>query len=689
MVRFTVLIAVALIALTGLTLAPSERADAAPGDVTISGHGYGHGRGMSQWGAYGYATQYGRTYDQILRHYYSNTTFGDLGNPIITVRLTALDNRAPEVTSSVDFTAANLPVAGGSSAQIARNPDGSWQLTTRNTCGGAITWTGRVSDTGFRTLVQPTGLRDMLTTCGPEVRTYRGHLGVIWDGSGLRTVNYVLMEDYLRGVLPRESPSSWGDAAGGRGIQALMAQAVAARSYGWAENRASYAKTCDTTSCQVYGGAGLNWQVIEDRRAHNAIDWTAGQILLRANGGVARAEFSSSSGGYTAGGEFPAVVDEGDAVSPNYNWSVTIPGATIAAAFGVGSLRSVSVLTRNGLGADGGRVLTVRIDGSSRSVTVTGNQFRSALGLKSDWFSVGSSVPGADRVDASPVGVSAVRAATGQMTAFVRGTDSVVYFRTSLSSGEWAGWSAVPDGTLVGAPMAISYGNAIDLVGRGMDGRYWGNFATLDGQGRPANWRGWYPLPGGGVFSSAPALASAGQNLLTILGRGLDGALWQMNWAGNRWTNWASAGGTLLSAPTVQARTSGGRAGYVVYALAPNSRVMYRSVGADAPGPTSAWGQSDYYSRLGPQTDPLDAAATPGVVLTSTSPDSIVGLTNTLTGTTTSLGGAITSTASMVLLQDNTRYVFARGTDGALWVSFWTPAGGPAYRWWSLGGTLG
>ena len=39
----------------------------------ISGHGWGHGVGMSQWGAYGYA-QHGLTYDKILAHYYPGTT---------------------------------------------------------------------------------------------------------------------------------------------------------------------------------------------------------------------------------------------------------------------------------------------------------------------------------------------------------------------------------------------------------------------------------------------------------------------------------------------------------------------------------------------------------------------------------------------------------------------------------------
>ena len=98
-------------------------------------------------------------------------------------------------------------------------------------------------------------INKMLTVCDTA-----GRIGVPcrWRRRHVRTVNTVYMQDYLRGVVPRESPASWGSDAGGAGLNALMAQAVAARSYAWAEDRAAYAKTCDTTACQVYGGAGFS-----------------------------------------------------------------------------------------------------------------------------------------------------------------------------------------------------------------------------------------------------------------------------------------------------------------------------------------------------------------------------------------------------------------------------------------------
>jgi stage II sporulation protein D len=46
-----------------------------PSTLVFSGRGWGHGVGMSQWGAYGYA-RHGAGYRQILAHYYPGTTLG-------------------------------------------------------------------------------------------------------------------------------------------------------------------------------------------------------------------------------------------------------------------------------------------------------------------------------------------------------------------------------------------------------------------------------------------------------------------------------------------------------------------------------------------------------------------------------------------------------------------------------------
>ena len=107
-----------------------------------------------------------------------------------------------------------------------------------------------------------TAAADLLGVCkaGGLVDHYRGSIHAANGTAGEnRTVNSVPIESYLRGVVPRESPASWGLAGGGAGANALRAQSVAARSYALTQNRYSYAQTCDSSACQVYGGAG--WRV--------------------------------------------------------------------------------------------------------------------------------------------------------------------------------------------------------------------------------------------------------------------------------------------------------------------------------------------------------------------------------------------------------------------------------------------
>ncbi len=224
----------------------------------------------------------------------------------------------------------------------------------------------------------------MITVCNTGT-TYRGSFRPVIDAAGgTHLVNYAPLEQYLRGVVPSESPASWGDAGGGAGMAALEAQAVAARSYSRAEARYSYAQTCDTTACQVYGGAGR-----EDRRTDTAIRNTTGVVRKTSAGAVVRTEFSSSTGGWTAGGAFPAVEDLGDSRSPHHDWKVTVDGPTVARAWPkIGTFTSMQVTARNGLGADGGRATKVVVTGTAGTVTVSGNDVRSALGLRSDWFSV-------------------------------------------------------------------------------------------------------------------------------------------------------------------------------------------------------------------------------------------------------------------------------------------------------------
>ncbi len=381
-------------AAVGSPAAPTAAAaPAAAGSVDLLGHGYGHGRGMGQYGAFGYAVDQGWSAARILDHFYGGTAGGYVGNPEMTVRLTAFDG-APSVavTSGVAFWVGNGPgatlVPARSAAVVAR-VNGGWQLTIRDGgCGGPVTRPAAALPAVPEAAPSEAPGSDpwrMITACSGGTN-FRGMLRWATEGGSPRLVNVLSTEDYLRGVVPRESPASWGDAGGGRGAQALQAQAVAARSYALSENRYSYAKTCDTQSCQVYGGAATLGRWLEDGRTDAAIAASAGLVRLR-NGAIVRTEFSSSTGGWTAGGQFPAVEDTGDSRSPNRTWQVRLSGSDIAASYPqIGQFSELRVVSRNGLGDEGGRVTAMDVVGTGGTARVTGNDFRSAMGLKSDWF---------------------------------------------------------------------------------------------------------------------------------------------------------------------------------------------------------------------------------------------------------------------------------------------------------------
>ena len=399
--------------------------------------------------------------------------------------------------------------------------------------------------------------------------------------------NDVALESYLRGVVPRESPAWFAPAA-------LQAQAVAARSYAWADggeggNRYPFAKTCDTTSCQVYGGAGLNGVARETPQTDAAVAATTGLVRRLAGGALARTEFSSSTGGWTTPGTFPAVVDLGDSVSSNsrHSWSATLSTASIAAAYGIGGFVNVVVTRRTGYGEWGGRVLTVDVVGTARTVSVTGAAFQASFGLYSTWF---SNTPGTDTVPGPGVGASgdtlgvtargsdsALYFATvppgggpapwqslggyatssaavsswgpGRYDVFIRGGDGALYSAT-YADGGWSGWTPL-GGIVVGAPAAVSWGpGRVDVFITGADGALWSRGLT-DGV-----WSPWYTL--GGRLVGGPTVSSRGVGTLDVFATGSDQQLFQVSWTGSQWTGWIPQGGLFTSGPASVTSSPGG-----------------------------------------------------------------------------------------------------------------------------------
>jgi SpoIID/LytB domain protein len=410
-----------------------------PDSITLTGHGYGHGDGLSQWGSFGYAVDKGWDWTQILAHYYGGTTrFTVDPSSEMTVELSAL-NDAP-ATSIVHASVALETSAGTAGekyssivvAETSQNvyrvyghtgapicmpkpvvadldkPTSGWTVVNSAITSKSLETRLTVSVPGIATATT-NDPADLIGVCMPDgsVRSYRGAIQVMNGTAGEnRTVNAVPLDAYLRGVVPSESIPSWGDSGGGKGANALRAQAVAARTYSLASRRGTFAQTCDTGQCQVYGGMAKRsslsaaYDRTEDPRTDAAVLATAGVVLNTAAGVPAFTQFSSSSGGFTSGANFPAVEDLGDAVAGNasHTWTATVTRAAIEKSFAVGTLQGIEVVSRNGLGDFGGRVKTMRLRGTTASLTVTGEQFRSALGLKSAWFFL----PGT--CDPAPVG---------------------------------------------------------------------------------------------------------------------------------------------------------------------------------------------------------------------------------------------------------------------------------------------
>ena len=194
--------------------------------VRFVGLGNGHGRGMGQWGAYGYAQQ-GWNAERMVGHYYPDATLGKTDQATVTVRITHRDGRTLDVFSDAGMLVGGQAVDAGQAVHL--GVDGDYTVTAG--CGGNVVRSGH-ADTPK---IDPVNLgsnrpeNEHLTFCGGDA--YRGSLSLASDG-GARTVNTVNVDDYLRGVIPSEMIPSWADKGG---AEALRAQAIAARSYALSE----------------------------------------------------------------------------------------------------------------------------------------------------------------------------------------------------------------------------------------------------------------------------------------------------------------------------------------------------------------------------------------------------------------------------------------------------------------------
>jgi SpoIID/LytB domain protein len=433
----------------------------ANGVFQLLGHGWGHGHGLSQYGAQGAATL-GKTADQITATYYPNTARAVQGNPTMRIKLSS-DSR----TTTREFvpasgqtmrdlaTSTNVPVP--TSAQRWRVTSNSAGLhvayvTSAGTTSIAKTYAGplQVAGTSFIRARFSDG----------SSRDYRNNIRVLRSGSSsLQSIAIMSMESYLLGVVPRESPSSW-DAT------ALQAQAIAARSYStYKRDHVSSGQVfdiCDTTQCQVFMGSAKYTSSgtrtsLEPSSTTSAVKATAG--VVRTYGGKAIfAEFSASNGGWSTDGGTPYLIakaDPWDGVTGSsvHSWKASLPVAALECRYGPknsdGScardasgnprwrLTRLTITQRDGNGEWGGRVEAAVIDfvdssGTAHSADTTGSGFYYARtwptysdGIRSRWFHI---IPeyAASLVSrsAAPSLVLPPGAATGTLTAVLKNTGS-------------------------------------------------------------------------------------------------------------------------------------------------------------------------------------------------------------------------------------------------------------------------
>jgi stage II sporulation protein D len=366
-----------LLGVSGALLAAVPVAEAtAATRLVIRGAGFGHGIGMSQYGAYGFAQQ-GRDHRAILRHYYTGTALGSLDqNPEVRVLLQGGRRRvtiagAAEVGGKLLDPARTYTARVGGSGVLLRDDRGKDLFTTA---------------APMRLEAPRAGALRLSGTSVPGVRDgrYRGALELRPAGRDLNVINAVNLEDYVRGVVSAESPPTWP-------AEALKAQAVAARTYAITTSKAGdgFDQFADVRS-QVYKGA-----LAEFPSTDAAVAATRGQVVTYG-GRPVTTYFFSTSGGRTENVEnsfvgaepkpwLKGVEDPFDRLSPKHRWGpLRFTAAQVERRLGRltrGRFKRIEVTQR---GASP-RVVRALVVGTRGTTAVTGPQLRRAFGLNDTW----------------------------------------------------------------------------------------------------------------------------------------------------------------------------------------------------------------------------------------------------------------------------------------------------------------
>jgi stage II sporulation protein D len=418
-----------LTALCALLCAPAVASAAT--NWSIKGAGWGHGIGMSQYGAFGQA-KIGRNYQQILASYYTGTIVSTTRSRTIRVLLQA---SVPRVTFGGATSLGGRAVKPGTTYGVTRA--GS-SLVVKDPKGKLV---GRFAAVPLK--VSSSRGNTLLNG-----RMYRGTMELRpGTAGGVTAVNALSLDNYVQGVVPAEMPSSWSS-------EALKAQAVAARTYALTTDAGGtvFDQFGDARS-QVYGGVG-----VEAASSNAAVRGTSNQIVT-TNGRAAVTYFFSTSGGKTedlqnvfygalAVPYLKSVDDPYDKIAPRHRWTLgPYSDAQISRKFGsycAGSFKGLTIRQRG----SSPRIVRADVVCSGGTRSATGAGLRSAMGLYDTWFSVvGVTTNGTKRAKwlvRSTAKVLAPRAISGSVGPGVS-AGSVVTVQRRMGGG----WRSVASGRTV------------------------------------------------------------------------------------------------------------------------------------------------------------------------------------------------------------------------------------------------
>ena len=384
-------------------------AQGVPNEWIIVGSGWGHGVGLSQYGALGQALD-GKSWQDILAHYYPGTNLSDSPSDkqitvglsqdktAVFVRLDKLSEDA-QLEVSIDGNA----VATLGSGTVIRVESNSNAIVSSGGADGRAEARGSGKKVSFRI---STGSGLINTNSGspdtnagsslatPGHRYKYGILNVVYGGDNdgrpdlYTSISMRLADEYLLGI--GEMSSTWNKAA-------LVAQVVASRSYGLGKLNSGLRGNC---GCHIYNNAtdqvyvGYSKESDAWRDAVNSAVTSSNQPAVLTYGGKAvTAYFASSTGGRTMstmdawGGNvsWSQSVDDNwsiNARNPNARWGVRMSQNSMATALGLSNVQSIEVVERYSSGA--AKTLVAK-DANGGSVTLSGRTFQARMKLKSTY----------------------------------------------------------------------------------------------------------------------------------------------------------------------------------------------------------------------------------------------------------------------------------------------------------------